>query len=326
MREALRPAVLAAQRPRETKLPRRQAHAQLHHQSTHHRLRQHVAADDGDAGPRRHDDRRSLEACGARTQGDRLRIIAAAGHPHLAGIRTGAHDDDLPAPRDGSPDLPVARDEGGDVRMPRPPPRALGVVSLADLPRDADAREPSGRLGAATIAPSAPRTVEHRRTGDEGAEGGEPEREHRPGHEPQRDRPDHGDDRGEQRHRRARRGRPRCGQLEGLRRRGRGRSEHRSAGSRRRGESRGHPPSQAPAIRGRGRAPTMSRTVPRPRQAGEESTIGAVSRPASAAECTETSSTMIVMLSRPPFSSAASIIAATASAGSAFSARKCWMP
>ena len=61
-------------------------------------------------------------------------------------------------------------------------------------------------------------------------------------------------------------------------------------------------------------------------QAGEESPTATASRARSASERTATSSTMIVMLSRPPFSSAASIIAAIASAGSAFATRKCWMP
>ena len=106
------------------------------------------------------------------------------------------------------------------------------------------------------------RAVEHRRTGDERAERGEPEREHRAGHQPQRDGSEHRNDRGEQRHRRSCGGTPRRGQLERLGGGGR-RSRRTRAGSRRGGEEGGHPHSQAPRLARRSTAPRGRWTVAR---------------------------------------------------------------
>ena len=142
MRQPLRPGVLAAQRADDAQLPRRQREAQLQRERPMHAgCRGRVPDDrdavarghrDGSAGQPRRRELRSAAASGSSPPPVTRSALAASPRP----------DHQRVAPSgDASPDLAVARDEGGDIGMPRPASPPLGVVALRrSRPRPAAVR------------------------------------------------------------------------------------------------------------------------------------------------------------------------------------------
>ena len=206
MRQMLGPGVLAAQRTDDPQLAGRQRHAQLQRPAP---ARPRSRAPDCRPPrcrmpPARRPARRraARRECGSRAD-------AASSPPPvtrtLARIGARAHDDHPSPAGDRSPDLAV--------RARRTRRRPDAAPSAARAHRRAARSDLAGSRARARRAPSRPRfrrslrapagAVEQRRSRDQRAEGGEPERQHRARHEPQCDGAEHRHDRRERAARRA---------------------------------------------------------------------------------------------------------------------------
>ena len=148
------------------------------------------SADDRDPVGRRHDDGRARRAArGASAQGCGIRIAVAAGDAQRARGLARADDERVAAAGHAAPDLAVARDEGGDVGMPRPAPRAVRASWRCDDRRRHAARARRRRRPPHGAGRGARRARRPARSPPaiSGPSAGEPQREHRAGDEPQHD-------------------------------------------------------------------------------------------------------------------------------------------